>query len=152
MVRPDGSPCTSPIPRSRNLPNSSGTRRTTSQKHTRALRGSTFQDSKGRRTLHRAYYDTKLRDANRRTSVASCVKNWGPDYTVRDDGRTNDCDEYPFATTYEGSFTVTDSMIRSYAVRPVLSGHNQLVGSRLSTFVAEDHLLDGDAYYVTAMP
>lgn len=102
--------------------------------------------------LHRAYYDTKLRDANRRTSVASCVKNWGANYTVRPDGQTNDCDEYPFAATYEGSFTVTDTMIRSYAVRPLLSTHNQKVGSRLSTFVAEDHLLDGDAYFVTAMP
>ncbi|MET9260118.1 hypothetical protein [Amycolatopsis sp. NPDC004079] len=41
---------------------------------------------------------------------------------------------------------------RSYAVKPVLSTHNQLVGSRLSTFVAEDHLLDGDACYVTDTP
>jgi hypothetical protein len=102
--------------------------------------------------LHRLFYDSKLSDANRRTSVASCVKNWGTNYTVRPDGQSNDCDEYPFAKTYEGSFTVTDNMIRSYAVRPLLATHNQKVGSRLGLFMAEDHLLDGDAYYVTATP
>jgi hypothetical protein len=102
--------------------------------------------------IHRLYYDQNLRNANRRTSVAGCVRKWGADYTKRPDGRTNDCDEYPFAATYEGSFTVTDNMLRSYAVRPVLSAHNQKVGSRLAIFVAEDHLLDGDAYYVGATP
>lgn len=102
--------------------------------------------------ITRLYYDQKLRDANRRTSVASCVAKWGANYTTRPDGQTNDCDEYPFASTYQGSFTVTDNMLRSYAVRPVLSRHNRQVGSRLSTFLAENHVLDGDPYYVTVTP
>ncbi|WP_181400101.1 NucA/NucB deoxyribonuclease domain-containing protein [Actinokineospora spheciospongiae] len=100
--------------------------------------------------LQRLFYDSNLRQANRNKSIASCKQNWGTNYTQRPDGLTNDCDEFPFATTYEGSFTVTDGMLRTYAVRPVLSSHNQKVGSRLSLFVAEDHILDGDDYYVTA--
>ncbi|OQO92616.1 hypothetical protein B1813_10640 [Saccharomonospora piscinae] len=77
-------------------------------------------------------------------------KAFGEDFTKRDDGYTNDCDEFPFATTYQGTFTVDEYMLRSYAVRPVNSGHNQEAGRRLGLFVAEDHLLDGDDYYVTA--
>lgn len=100
--------------------------------------------------LERLFHDKKLKDANRRASIAACKKGFGEDYTKRDDGYTNDCDEFPFASTYQGTFTVTEHMLRSYAVRPVHSGHNQEAGRRLGTFVAEDHLLDGDDYYVTA--
>ncbi|GLZ38750.1 hypothetical protein Acsp05_23740 [Actinokineospora sp. NBRC 105648] len=100
--------------------------------------------------IQRLFYDANLRTANRNKSVAACKAHWGANYTQRPDGLTNDCDEFPFATTYEGSFTVTEGMLRTYAVRPVLSSHNQKVGSRLSLFVAEDHILDGDDYYVTA--
>ncbi|WP_169735392.1 NucA/NucB deoxyribonuclease domain-containing protein [Actinokineospora inagensis] len=100
--------------------------------------------------LSRLYYDKRLRDLNNTTAYNACVAHWGPNFKDRPDGGKNDCDEFPFATTYEGAGTVTDGMLRTYAVRPVLNTQNQAAGSRLSLFLSEDHLLDGDNFYVTA--
>ncbi|MEV0675929.1 hypothetical protein AB0I60_05325 [Actinosynnema sp. NPDC050436] len=96
--------------------------------------------------LSRLYYDGPAREANRAKSIATCVAAYGQNYTVRPDGRTNDCDEFPFATTHQGSYTATGN--RSYAVRPLLSAHNAKVGSLLSNFVAADHILEEDTYHV----
>lgn len=103
--------------------------------------------------LTRLYYDDAMRKANRDTSVAACVAHWGPNYTQRNDpndpAATNDCDEYPFASTHEGSYsTRTATNGRSYAVRPLLSTQNQEAGNRLSQYMANDHVLEADPFYV----
>lgn len=100
--------------------------------------------------LTRLFYDGRLRANNRSKSISTCKEKWGPDYTKRDDGKVNECDEFPFATTYEGAFTVTPNMLRTYAVRPVLREHNGAAGGRWGEFLAQDHLLDGDPAFVTA--
>jgi hypothetical protein len=96
--------------------------------------------------LSRLYYDSALRTANRNKSIATCEQHWGATYTQRTDGQTNDCDEYPFATTHQGSYSASGT--RSYAVRPLLNVHNSKVGNYLSQFTAGDHILEEDTYYV----
>lgn len=96
--------------------------------------------------LSRLYYDNGMRNANRAKSIATCQQYWGVTYPQRPDGQTNDCDEYPFATTHQGSYSASGT--RSYAVRPLLNLHNQKVGSYLAQFTAEDHILEEDTYYV----
>ncbi|MFJ4099910.1 NucA/NucB deoxyribonuclease domain-containing protein [Amycolatopsis japonica] len=100
--------------------------------------------------IRRNFYDSLLQNNNYNTSVKFCKEKWGPNYKTRPDGQVNECDEFPFKTTYEGSFTVTPNMLRTVAVRPVLKEHNRETGSRWGTFLAEDHILDGDRVFVEA--
>jgi hypothetical protein len=102
--------------------------------------------------LTRLYYDEPMRNANRTTSIEACIAKWGKDYTVRPNpsvpGETNDCDEYPFAGTHEGSYLVKQKLTPgSFAVRPLLSAHNQKAGSRLGVWEADDHILEEDPFY-----
>ncbi|MCO1575900.1 hypothetical protein M8C13_09035 [Crossiella sp. SN42] len=99
-------------------------------------------------SLSRLYYDQALRAANRDHSIETCIANYGRNYTVRPDGKTNDCDEYPFAGTHEGSHLAQFAFPRSFAVRPLLNLHNQMVGSELSTYLAQDHVVEGDRFQV----
>ncbi|WP_327686229.1 NucA/NucB deoxyribonuclease domain-containing protein [Streptomyces sp. NBC_00467] len=48
--------------------------------------------------LHRTV-DSKRIDKNRAAAVKQCKRYWGPNYTNGD----KECDEYPFASTYEGA-------------------------------------------------
>ncbi|RJQ77669.1 hypothetical protein D5S17_14705 [Pseudonocardiaceae bacterium YIM PH 21723] len=102
--------------------------------------------------LTRMYYDQAAIDTNRSTSIAKCVEFFGPDYTKRNDPKnpsdTNDCDEYPFAKTHQGTYSVKGNTPRSYAVQPLLSQHNQKLGSMLGIWMGEDHILEEDPFYV----
>ncbi|MGY6658556.1 hypothetical protein ACXIZN_41005 [Amycolatopsis sp. TRM77291] len=100
--------------------------------------------------IRRNFYDKLLQTNNYNTSVKFCKDKWGTGYKVRPDGKVNECDEFPFKTTYEGSFTITPDMLRTVAVRPVLKEHNQETGARWGLFLAEDHILDGDSVFVEA--
>ncbi len=103
--------------------------------------------------LTRLYYDKKQRRANHRRSRRQCESTYGSDYKNRPDGQANQCDEYPFQSTYQGSSTVNESTFpRSFAVRTVLAEHNELAGSRLATWYAEDHILDGGPFFVEIVP
>ncbi|WP_285607188.1 NucA/NucB deoxyribonuclease domain-containing protein [Actinokineospora globicatena] len=106
--------------------------------------------------LHRLYYDTVGRDNNRSAAIAKCVEHFGPNYTQRNDPNeptaTNDCDEYPFSATYQGvQMTINAGGNRSYAVRPVHSAQNQNAGNQLGQYLADDHILEEDAYYVNVI-
>jgi len=99
--------------------------------------------------LSRLYYDEAMRDANRLASKATCVREFGANYpNDRTDGFKNDCDEFPFAATHQGSYSVTNPSDRSYAVRALRSDQNQAVGNLLSQYSAGDHILEEDTYYV----
>ncbi|MGW7511939.1 NucA/NucB deoxyribonuclease domain-containing protein [Streptomyces massasporeus] len=78
----------------------------------------------------------KNRDAARKV----CNQHW-PGYP---NNGTKDCDEYPFATTYERRGGTSSN----YSAYPVGSGDNQEAGRRLAKFVGEMRILDGDDYYV----
>ncbi|WP_148587987.1 NucA/NucB deoxyribonuclease domain-containing protein [Streptomyces sp. WAC01526] len=89
--------------------------------------------------LHRIYYDTKKRKANRATAIAACLKEW-PEYAKQG----KDCDEYPFSTTAEGASAAKGN----FSARALTSKDNQKAGSMLSTWFSDDRILDGDAFYV----
>lgn len=74
--------------------------------------------------LHRNFYDLNLRRLNRETAVRAC-QLYFPLYPTLG----QDCDEYPFATTFQGAAAAGDN----YSVRAVTSSDNQLAGSRLQT-------------------
>jgi hypothetical protein len=103
--------------------------------------------------LTRLYHDMTRRNANNADAKAACVKYFGANYT--DGGK--DCDEYPFRTTYEGAAYgrpayAGPNTARSFSARPITSGDNRLAGSRLGTWMTQDHVLDGDTFFVEIIP
>jgi hypothetical protein len=94
--------------------------------------------------LHRNYYGNRSR-----TKVqAKCVELYGQNYTQRPDGQKNQCDEYPFSTSYENANYDDPGTAETWAVKPVLALHNSNSGNALGIFYLYDHILDGDQYYV----
>ncbi|MEW1661123.1 NucA/NucB deoxyribonuclease domain-containing protein, partial [Streptomyces sp. NPDC093707] len=89
--------------------------------------------------LHRLV-DTKKRDVNREKSIKECSKVWG-DYT----GTPLQCDEYPFASTYEGSTKGDDR----YSVRLIDGKDNETGGNRLNAMYIANRILDDDPFFVT---
>jgi hypothetical protein len=103
--------------------------------------------------LNRLYYDEVGRENNGETAIEACKRFWTDRYMDRNDPNdptaTNDCDEYPFRSTYQGvQFTINDNSDRSYAVRPLLSTHNRNAGNDLGQFYADDHIGEEDPFYV----
>jgi hypothetical protein len=96
--------------------------------------------------LHRLYFDTTRRRQNRETfAVPVCQQQW-PGYPEL----SQDCDEYPFASTYEGAARHLYQNVPYgwFSVRPILFSDNQTAGQRLGTWYGADRILDGDAFYV----
>ncbi len=83
--------------------------------------------------LRRTRNATTIR-ANRAAARRRCAVEFGSPLPSG-----TDCDEYPFA-----SARATTSAFR---VRPVPSGQNRLVGTRLSTFFRSSRILDRDPFY-----
>lgn len=88
--------------------------------------------------LHRLINKDK-QDANRTKSIKECKKVWG-DYS----GSGLECDEYPFASTKEGS-TKGDNR---YSVRLITGTDNRAGGNRLDEMYTTNRVLDDDAFYV----
>lgn len=104
--------------------------------------------------LHRLT-DTKKKDANRNAACKGRAKVTG-----------HDCDEYPFASTYEGAatgggtartqdwcqITLTDppsTGASGYSVCMINSAENQQAGSLMnSKLFVPSRVLDGDAFFV----
>jgi hypothetical protein len=82
-------------------------------------------------------YNPTQRDANRAAACAGFVK------TDADDS----CDEFPFASTYEGAALITDPARRSVAHVPLAD--NSSAGSVLAAFLREKRVIDGDTYFIT---
>ncbi|MFE4869545.1 RICIN domain-containing protein [Streptomyces sp. NPDC056682] len=94
------------------------------------------------RPLHRLYLDSKRRDRNRAVAVRECTRYWGPNYT--DGGK--ECDEFPFATTYEGSaleeYDVHAEKL-NYSAMPLDGTQNGAAGNLLSGFYTSNRIIDG---------
>lgn len=92
--------------------------------------------------LHRLYLDQKRRDRNRAVAVRECTRAWGANYTA--DGK--ECDEFPFATTYEGS-AASEFDVRvekdNFSVMPVPGAQNGAAGNLLSGFYTANRIIDG---------
>ncbi|MFB6626320.1 NucA/NucB deoxyribonuclease domain-containing protein [Streptomyces sp. NPDC056374] len=91
--------------------------------------------------LHRVL-DQDTVEKNRKAANDTCVDVWGP-Y----DGAKLNCNEYPFASTYEGAVKGD----RRYSARLIDADDNQKVGRELnSQFYTVNRVLDNDAFYVAA--
>ncbi|MGW4640161.1 DNRLRE domain-containing protein [Sphaerisporangium sp. NPDC004334] len=88
--------------------------------------------------LHRTS-DGDINAQNRENSVDWCWRRW-PLIVPQKEGL--DCDEYPFATTLEGSARVNNT--RNFAVRYVHHSHNRSVGGALPGFFARYRVLGSD--------
>ncbi|MEQ4306206.1 hypothetical protein ABNF97_33300 [Plantactinospora sp. B6F1] len=94
--------------------------------------------------LTRNYYGTQSR-----TKVqAECVRLFGPNYTVGPNGVIRDCDEYPFASTYQSANFDTVGTATTWAVKALDRSHNRSAGSILGEYYVLDHRLDEDPFFV----
>ncbi|MFD9965098.1 transporter [Amycolatopsis sp. NPDC059020] len=100
--------------------------------------------------LTRLYHNKAAQDANRTRAEQSCAEHWGPGYRDRPDGKTNDCFAYPFNSTTQGANAKPPNTPhgQGYAVQPVLSDASRLLNVAIDRFTYENHILDGDQYWI----
>lgn len=92
--------------------------------------------------LTRLYTDTTRRDRNRSIAVSNCVRYFGANYT--DGGKQ--CDEYPFASTYQGCAGAEYDFYQipnNYSVMALDGTENGNAGNLLGQFYSKYRLLDG---------
>ncbi|MFK8909815.1 NucA/NucB deoxyribonuclease domain-containing protein [Streptomyces sp. YS-3] len=92
--------------------------------------------------LTRLYTDSKRREENRRRSVYNCTKYFGDDYAKNGD----QCDEYPFASTYQGAVGADydpHQLRDNFSVMPVPGDQNRDAGILLGQFYDKNRVLDG---------
>lgn len=101
----------------------------------------------------RVYHDTAAQDANKAVAEQACATRSGPDWRTRPDGKTNECAVYPFNSTKDGAnFSPGTSEGASFAVKPVLAADHQKMTETLNWFLGQNHILDGDQYWVWPRP
>ncbi|SHF61049.1 NucA/NucB deoxyribonuclease domain-containing protein [Streptoalloteichus hindustanus] len=96
--------------------------------------------------LRRLYHDSARRTANRAEATSFCHRRW-PGYPELG----QDCDEFPFASTYEGAARYKydgDRWRDHFSARPINAPDNQEAGSRLGAWYGNDRILDGDRFFV----
>ncbi|MFE0187578.1 hypothetical protein [Streptomyces sp. NPDC058989] len=101
-----------------------------------------------KRPLHRLYpaRDRSRYKANRRAAVSMCVKYWGRDYATSDPAGPRECDEYPFASTYEGAAQHAKEPSApkdNFSALPVPKAQNQAGGTILALFYDKNRILHG---------
>ena len=99
--------------------------------------------------LHRLADDTDNR-LNREKSIAVCKDVWG-DYSEN----LLQCDEFPFASTKEGSFTGprdSGSTAQRFSARLIDGADNVRAGGRLGAFYTGNRLVDGDPFRMRIDP
>ncbi|BCM71202.1 hypothetical protein EASAB2608_06536 [Streptomyces sp. EAS-AB2608] len=93
--------------------------------------------------LTRLYHDTTRRKKNRSRAVYNCTKYFGENYSQ---GGKKECDEYPFATTYEGAAgSDYDSRQdpKNFSVMPVAKTENGAAGTLLGQYYKLNRVVDG---------
>ncbi|MET9804467.1 NucA/NucB deoxyribonuclease domain-containing protein [Streptomyces sp. NPDC006368] len=92
--------------------------------------------------LHRLI-DPKKIDLQRDRSVKECEKIWGS-YK----GTRLQCDEYPFASTHEGSLKGNNR----FSVRLIEGTDNEAGGRALNAMYISNRVLDGDPFFMKIIP
>ncbi|WP_173140936.1 NucA/NucB deoxyribonuclease domain-containing protein [Kibdelosporangium persicum] len=85
---------------------------------------------------------------SRRKVRRTCRHYFGAKYTSGPNNTKRECDEYPFATTYQNAAKVNEHALDSFAVRAITASHNGTAGNLYGTWLGSDHILDGDPFYV----
>jgi Deoxyribonuclease NucA/NucB len=93
-------------------------------------------------------YDTTLYRENRATAIRACIARWGRNYS---DHNKYQCDEYPFASTYQGASTATGNPWW-YSVQVLSTSDNLSAGGSLSAWLSANRILSGDQYWVAVVP
>lgn len=91
--------------------------------------------------LHRTVSSTRI-DKNRSEAVKQCKRYWGPNYT----SGGKECDEYPFASTYEGAAEPEydpEATKFNFSAKPIPGADNQAGGLILKSFYAKNRIIDG---------
>ncbi|MGW0732459.1 NucA/NucB deoxyribonuclease domain-containing protein [Streptomyces sp. NPDC002851] len=91
--------------------------------------------------LTRNYYDRDQQDRSRNRVRAVCERYW-PGYG----GRGLQCDEYPFASTYQSAGANPPHV--NFAAKPIPSEDNRKGGEKIAEFYKEDRILDSDPFCV----
>ncbi|MDT6984873.1 hypothetical protein ACFSUJ_21055 [Streptomyces lusitanus] len=92
--------------------------------------------------LHRTVSAARI-DKNRAAAVKQCKRYWGANYTQ---GGTLECDEYPFASTYEGAAEPefdADAKKFNFSAKPIAKDDNQAGGLILKSYYAKNRIIDG---------
>lgn len=92
--------------------------------------------------LHRTV-SAKRNEDNRKAAVKQCKRYWGSNYT---NGGKKECDEYPFASTYEGAAEPdydADAKKFNFSAKPIAKDDNKAGGLILKSFYAKNRILDG---------
>ncbi|MEE1782401.1 NucA/NucB deoxyribonuclease domain-containing protein [Streptomyces sp. SP17BM10] len=98
--------------------------------------------------LHRLI-DREEQKKNRAVAIKTCEDVWG-DYTKSG----LECDEYPFASTYEGANRKdsTGKAVNRYSARLIDGTDNGKGGNMLGEVYSVNRLLDNDPFYVKIIP
>ncbi|MFD9280268.1 hypothetical protein ACFWD7_23690 [Streptomyces mirabilis] len=91
--------------------------------------------------LHRTVSARRI-DDNRKAAVKQCRRYWGPNYT----SGGKECDEYPFASTYEGAAEHDydpEAQKFNFSAKPIPGDDNGAGGSLLKSFYAKNRMIDG---------
>ncbi|MFG2305298.1 hypothetical protein [Actinacidiphila glaucinigra] len=101
--------------------------------------------------LHRLFHDKTRREKNRSEAIRNCRQYWGTNYAAGG----KECDEFPFAVTYEGCAQALAAYEPSkpknnYSVLPLPKADNGAAGTLLAGFLLKNRLVDGqdDAFIV----
>ncbi|WP_282796885.1 hypothetical protein [Streptomyces sp. CC224B] len=93
----------------------------------------------------------KTKDSNQRKTRRQCVKYFGAGYATALD-HDRQCDEYPYASTHEGSATGAggpgNDGYKHFSVKPIRATHNGDAGRHLQAFYGTQRILNGDKYWV----
>ncbi|MCX5357343.1 hypothetical protein OG864_00925 [Streptomyces sp. NBC_00124] len=92
--------------------------------------------------LHRTVSAARNED-NRAAAVKQCKRYWGANYTANG---TKECDEYPFASTYEGAAEHDydeEAKKFNFSAKPIAKDDNRKGGLILKSFYAKNRLIDG---------
>ncbi|MET8626346.1 NucA/NucB deoxyribonuclease domain-containing protein [Kitasatospora sp. NPDC004669] len=98
--------------------------------------------------LHRLV-DREAQKKNRAAAIKTCEDIWG-DYTKSG----LECDEYPFASTYEGANSKDSSgnAVNRYSARLIDGDDNGKGGNMIGEVYSVNRLLDNDPFYVKIIP
>ncbi|MFB6879111.1 NucA/NucB deoxyribonuclease domain-containing protein [Streptomyces sp. NPDC056323] len=91
--------------------------------------------------LHRTVSQAR-NDKNRAAAVKQCKRYWGPKYT----NGGKECDEYPFASTYEGAAEPEfdqEAKKFNFSAKPIPKDDNQAGGLILKSFYGKNRIIDG---------
>ncbi|MFE9647156.1 NucA/NucB deoxyribonuclease domain-containing protein [Streptomyces sp. NPDC006365] len=104
--------------------------------------------------LHRLYelYEPDRYEENRANAIAECVAA-DPDYA----SKGLDCDEYPFASTFEGTARADYEEgypQKNWSARALGLSSNRSAGAQLNTYYQRNRILHGenDGYYLQIIP